>query len=82
MEVGNDKYSDGLLMPLNFTMTLACRGMCDESLRITMDLLKLIVGYITGCQLSHPTTKFLKRWSPASLRILASLCLKLYDFIV
>ena len=34
-------------------MTLAGRRMCDESLWITMDLLKLIVGCITGCQLSH-----------------------------
>jgi len=50
-EVGEAKILERIINVLKLIMTLAGRGICDESLRITADLLELIVGCTAGCQL-------------------------------
>ena len=45
------------------TLTLVGIGVCDESLRITANLLKFIVDCIASCQLSHRAAGSLKKLS-------------------
>jgi len=52
-EVGEAKLIGGILDVLKLFLVLAVRGVYDESLWITEDLLELIVGCIAGGQLSH-----------------------------
>ena len=52
-EVGKAKIFRWIINASELIMTFTGREVCDESLRITADLLELIVCCTAGCQLSN-----------------------------